>query len=111
MKKQFFYLTLSVALAACDNNRNDTATYNENTTTGSATSTDGNAPRSGKSLNDMPGPIKVAFQNRFQTATVDEWERSTENNQEVYKVEFKQDNVEKAAWFDVNGNFLREEND
>jgi hypothetical protein len=100
-----------VVLAACGNNENATNPDSRNTATENTTATDNGTGRSGKSLDDMPGPIRTAFQNRYQTATVDEWERETESGQEVYKVDFKQGNLEKIVWFDATGNFLREEND
>jgi nitrous oxide reductase accessory protein NosL len=111
MKKQLFYLLLTLALAACGNNQDGAPPGNRNTSSGNTTLTESNSGRSGKSLDEMPGPIRASFQNRYPAATVDEWERETENGQEVYKVAFKQDNADKKAWFDATGNFLRQEND
>ena len=110
MKKKLLYFFITAAFAACGDNRTDANTDMTNPTE-TTTTTDNNAARSGKTIDDMPAAVRTAFQGRYPNAMVEEWERETENNQEVYKVDFKQDDKERKAYFDLSGNFLREEDD
>jgi hypothetical protein len=57
---------------------------------GTTTSTDNKAVNDGDTINNMPGNLRTAFTNRYPTAVVEKWKTETENNQQVYEVEFKQ---------------------
>jgi hypothetical protein len=107
MKKLILCMLVSAVFTACGND-NDKATNDSDSGT---TSTDNKAVNDGDTINNMPGNVRTSFTNRYPTAVVEKWKTDTENNQQVYKVEFKQGDVEKKAYFDSAGNFLREEND
>ena len=60
---------------------------------------------------EVPEAVKVAFSTKYPGATDLQWERETENSATVYEAEFKFENMEREAFFEENGNFVREKVD
>lgn len=108
MKKFFIYLFFSAVFAACGETNENTTTGTDN---GNQTNTNNNASSGDLTEADVPATVRSAFQQRYQNVTEAEWSKETENDQPVYEVEFKHDNVEKKAYFNETGTFLREKND
>lgn len=73
---------------------------------GTDTKMGGNASES-----DAPAAVKTSFSSKYPGASDVEWEKKTENNTTVYEAEFKQNNKEREATFDMNGTFISEKND
>ncbi|MBL7720088.1 MAG: hypothetical protein JNL72_14720 [Flavipsychrobacter sp.] len=57
----------------------------------------------------VPEAVKAAFAAKYPTATDVKWEKETEDGKVEYEIGFKLDGNGKEAFFEENGNFIKEE--
>lgn len=57
----------------------------------------------------VPAPVKDAFYAKYPTATDIVWEKETEDGKVEYEIGFKLDGKGKEAFFEENGNFVKED--
>jgi len=68
--------------------------------------TDNEIPQS-----SVPAPVQSAFSTKYSTASDVKWEDAHEDTTQTYKAKFKIDGKKMKAEFDVNGGFVKEEED
>jgi uncharacterized lipoprotein YmbA len=71
----------------------------------------GGEPKTEEFLSEdqVPVAVKDAFAAKYPTATDVKWEKEIEDGKIEYEIGFKLDDKHKEAFFEENGNFIKED--
>jgi hypothetical protein len=60
-----------------------------------------------KAEEDIPAAVRTSFDSKFPGSTDVEWKQGSEDNQVVYKAEFKHNGQDMKASFDGTGSLIK----